>query len=367
MLREELSRDNELAETTRLFTEEDLKMATSNYDESGIIGRGGYGTVYKGVISPNNIVVAIKKAKLSEQSQNSQFINEVIILSRTNHINIVKLIGCCLKTEVPLLVYEFITNGTLSDHIHGKDIGTYLSWELCLQIAAEIAGAIAYLHSAASPPIIHRDIKSTNILLDENFIAKVADFGASKLVPRDHAEIATLVQGTFGYMDPEYFHSSELTEKSDVYSFGVLLAELITGEPAISFDRPEKDRSLAAYFISSVRTGNGMPSIIQKNLVHEEKNIQQIKQVAMLAARCLKVTGDKRPSMKEVAMELEGLKTMVEHPWVDKDSTSDHNETEYLLNESVLSDAIGSTSFGYSSIIGFDNTSIEMTRKVQFR
>ncbi|XP_074366608.1 putative wall-associated receptor kinase-like 16 isoform X1 [Apium graveolens] len=367
MLREELSKDSDLAETARLFTEEDLKKATSNYDETGIIGRGGYGTVYKGVLSPNNRAVAIKKSKLSDQSQISQFINEVIILSRINHINVVKLIGCCLETEVPLLVYEFVNNGTLSDHIHGKDVGTFLSWESCLQIAAEIAGAVAYLHSAASPPIIHRDIKSTNILLDENFMAKVADFGASKVVPRDHAEIATLVQGTFGYMDPEYFHSSELTEKSDVYSFGVLLAELITGEPAVSFDRPEKDRSLAAYFISSVRTGNGMPSIIQKNLVHEEKNIQQIKQVAMLAARCLKVTGDKRPSMKEVAMELEGLKTMVEHPWVDKDSTSDHNETEYLLNESVLSDAIGSTSFGFSSIVGFDNTSIEMTRKVQFR
>ncbi|KAK1398420.1 Wall associated kinase-like 2 [Heracleum sosnowskyi] len=168
-------------------------------------------------------------------------------------------------------------------------------------------------------------------------------------------------------MDPEYFHSSELTEKSDVYSFGVLLAELLTGEPAISFDRPEKDRSLAMYFISSMRTGNGMPSIIQKSLVKDEKNIQQIKQVAMLAARCLNVTGDKRPSMKEVATELEGLKTMVEHPWVDKDSTTDHNETEYLLNQSVLSDTIGSTSFGYSSIVGFDNTSIEMTRKVHFR
>ncbi|KAL8146335.1 hypothetical protein AgCh_004179 [Apium graveolens] len=367
MLREKLSKHNELSETTRLFTEEDLKKATSNYAETGIIGRGGYGTVYKGVVSPDNVVVAIKKSKPSEQSHVSQFINEVIILSRINHINVVNLIGCCLETEVPLLVYEYITNGTLSDHIHGKDNATYLSWELCLQIAAEIAGAIAYLHSAASPPIIHRDIKSANILLDENFTAKVADFGASKVVPRDQAEIATLVQGTFGYMDPEYLHSSELTEKSDVYSFGVLLAELLTGERALSFDRPEKDRSLAMYFISSMRTGNGMPDIIHKNLFSEEKNIQQIKQVALLAARCLNVTGVKRPSMKEVATELDGLKTMIEHPWVDKGWTADHNETENLLGQSVLSDAIGSTSFGYSSIVGFDNSSIEMTRKVQLR
>uniref|UniRef100_A0A164YEN0 Protein kinase domain-containing protein n=1 Tax=Daucus carota subsp. sativus TaxID=79200 RepID=A0A164YEN0_DAUCS len=366
MLREELSKDNDLAKATRLFTEEDLKKATRNYDETGIIGQGGYGTVFKGLL-PNNIAVAIKKSKPSEQSQTSQFINEVIILSRINHINVVKLIGCCLETEVPLLVYEFITNGTLSDHIHDKDSSTYFSWELCLQIAAEIAGAVAYLHSAASPPIIHRDIKSANILLDENFVAKVADFGASKLVPRDHAEIGTLVQGTFGYMDPEYFFSSALTEKSDVYSFGVVLAELLTGERAISFDRPEKDRSLAMYFISSMRTGNGMPSIIQKSLANDEKNIQQIKQVSMLAARCLQVTGDKRPSMKEVAMELEGLKAMVEQPWVDQGSTTDHTETEYLLNQSVLSDAMGSTGLGYSSIVGFDNTSIQMTGKVQFR
>lgn len=308
-LREELSKDNGLADTAKLFTEEEIEKATNKFDE--IIGQGGCGTVYKGVLSPNNIAVAIKKSKVSEQSQISQFINEVIILSRVNHINVVKLIGCCLETEVPLLVYEFINNGTLSDHIHKKVNGSYLSWECCLGIAAEIAGAVAYLHSAASPPIIHRDIKSTNILLDENLIAKVADFGASKIVPRDHAEIATLVQGTFGYIDPEYFHSSELTEKSDVYSFGVLLAELLTGERAVSFNRPEEDRCLAVYFISSMKLGNGMPTIIQKSFVEDEKNIQQIKQVVMLAARCLKVTGNQRPSMRELAMELERLKTMV--------------------------------------------------------
>ncbi|KAK1401726.1 putative wall-associated receptor kinase-like 16 [Heracleum sosnowskyi] len=362
-LREELSKDNGLAETARLFSEEELKTATNNFNEHGIIGRGGCGTVYKGVLSANNIVVAIKKSKVSEQTQISQFINEMIILCRINHINVVRLIGCCLETEVPLLVYEFINNGTLSNHIHNKVDGSYLSWECCLRIAAEIAGAVAYLHSAASPPIIHRDIKSTNILLDENLVAKVADFGASKIVPKDHAEIATLVQGTFGYIDPEYLYSSELTEKSDVYSFGVVLAEMLTGERAISFNRPEEDRNLAVYFISSMKLGNGMPNIIHKSFVGDEKNTEQVKQVVMMAARCLKVTGNERPSMRELAMELERLKTiMVEPPWPDNSSTN-INETRYLQTLSLPPNVVGSTNIGSSTITEFEDLNVEITEK----
>ncbi|XP_074328220.1 wall-associated receptor kinase 2-like [Apium graveolens] len=352
-LRQELSKDDGLAQTARLFTEEELKKATNNFDEHEIIGRGGCGTVYKGVLSPNNLVVAIKKSKVREQMQISQFINEVIILCRINHINVVKLIGCCLETQVPLLVYEFINSGTLFDHLHNRVNGSYLSWECCLRIAAEIAEAIAYLHSAASPPIIHRDIKSTNILLDENLVAKVADFGASKIVPRDHAEIATLVQGTFGYIDPEYLYSSELTEKSDVYSFGVLLAEILTGERAVSFNRPEEDRNLAVYFVSSMKLGNGMPNIIHKSFVEDDKNIEQIKQVVMLTARCLKMTGNERPSMRELAMELERLKTLVETPWADNRSISDLNETRSLQTHNVAPDAVGCADIGSSSITEF--------------
>ncbi|KAL1802017.1 hypothetical protein ACET3Z_030664 [Daucus carota] len=354
-LREELSKDDSLANTVKLFTEEDIRKATNNFDEHGIIGRGGCGTVHKGVISPNNKSVAVKKSKVSEQSQISQFINEMIILSRINHINVVRLIGCCLETQVPLLVYEFMSNGTLSDHIHKKVTGSYLSWECCLRIAAEIAEAIAYLHSAASPPIIHRDIKSTNILLDENLVAKVADFGASKIVPRDHKEIATLVQGTFGYIDPEYFHSGELTEKSDVYSFGVLLAELLTGEHAVSFNRPDEERCLAVYFLASVKHDNGLPSIIRKSFIEDGKNLEQIKQVVVMAARCLKVTGNQRPGMRELAMELERLKTTVAPPWPDQTPARNSNNQISMLSKADSD---------FSSITEFADLSFEMTRKV---
>ncbi|KAL7246087.1 hypothetical protein ACSBR2_001256 [Camellia fascicularis] len=254
MLQQQLSIREGSVQSAKIFTAEDLKKATNNYHESRILGQGGQETVYKGVI-PDNTVVAIKKSKVAKQSQSQieQFINEVIILSQVNHRNVVKLLGCCLETQVPLLVYEFITNGTLYDHIHTVGGTSSITWENRLRIATKTAAALSYLHSAASTPIIHRDVKSTNILLDNNYIAKVSDFGSSRLIPVDQTQLTTLVQGTLGYLDPKYFQTSQLTERSDVYSFGVVLVELLTGKKAISFDRPEADRNLAMYFISAMK------------------------------------------------------------------------------------------------------------------
>jgi serine/threonine protein kinase len=356
MLQQQLSSHRGSVESNKIFSAEELKKATNNYDKSRVLGQGGYGTVYKGVL-PNNKVVAIKKSKISDQSQIEQFINEVIVLTQINHRNVVKLLGCCLETEVPLLVYEFITNGTLSDHIHNKSLSSSLSWVKRLKIAAETAGALAYLHFSTSMPIIHRDVKTTNILLDDNYMAKVSDFGASKLVPLDQTQLTTLVQGTFGYLDPEYFHTSQLTEKSDVYSFGVVVAELLTGKEALSFNRPESDRNLAMYFVSAIKEDR-LLQILEDHIV-KEGNIEELKEVANLAKRCLRVRGEDRPSMKEVAMELEGLAIMGKHPWGKADLYME--ETEYLLNDGpshsfsidvgIGCSSTANTTIGYNSMM----------------
>ncbi|KAF5450680.1 hypothetical protein F2P56_031010 [Juglans regia] len=330
-LQQKLSNDRTSMETVKIFRAKELEKATNNYDESRVLGQGSYGTVYRGVL-PDNKLVAIKKSKFCDQSQIEQFINEVIVLTQINHRNVVKLLGCCLETEVPLLVYEFITNGTLSKHIHDKVLSSSLSWEKRLKIATDTAGALAYMHFSTSIPIIHRDVKPANILLDDNYSAKVSDFGTSRLVPLDQTQLTTLVQGTLGYLDPEYFHSSQLTEKSDVYSFGVVVAELLTGKKALSFDGPEIDRNLAMYFSSAVK-GDRLHQILEVHLV-SDGNIYEIDEVANLVKRCLSVRGEDRPTMKEVAMELDRLRSMEKHQLGEANLYTE--ETDYCVKTPAI-------------------------------
>ncbi|XP_021752600.1 wall-associated receptor kinase 1-like [Chenopodium quinoa] len=334
----------------KVFTAQDLEIATNNYSEKYVIGRGGFGIVYKGILT-NNQHIAIKRSLKVDPRQVEQFINEVIVLSQINNRNVVKLLGCCLETEVPLLVYEFITNGTLYDHLVDAVKASILTWNTRLKIALEVANVLSYLHTTISTPIIHRDIKSMNILLDDNYTAKVADFGASRLVPEDKGQIATMVQGTWGYLDPEYMQTRKLTEKSDVYSFGVVLAELITRKRAICYDRADDETSLAMHLLIQMKEDQ-LLSILDKTIV-SEGTIEQIQQMANLATWCLMVKAEDRPSMKEVAIELETIKRLRSQPsWSSKDGSFQEDSVSETLLEGYPRS--GTTTSGCSSSMEVD-------------
>ncbi|XP_061360154.1 wall-associated receptor kinase-like 2 [Gastrolobium bilobum] len=322
-------------EKAKLFTAEELKRATDNYNRSRFLGQGGYGMVYKGML-PDGTIVAVKKSKEIERNQIETFVNEVVILSQINHRNIVKLFGCCLESEAPLLVYEFIPYGNLSHHIHRKDNEASLPWDSRLRIACEVAGALAYMHFAASLPIFHRDIKPTNILLDSNYSAKVSDFGTSRSVPQDKTHLTTAVGGTFGYIDPEYFQSSQFTDKSDVYSFGVVLVELITGRKPISFSDEDEGQHLVAEFISLMKKENQLSEILDARVLKEARK-DDILAIANLAMRCLRLNGKKRPTMKEVSAELEALRKIQSSLQInhDHESTNDGPLLKHATSDTV--------------------------------
>ncbi|XP_062094309.1 wall-associated receptor kinase-like 20 [Humulus lupulus] len=311
--------------SARIFTGKEIVKATNNFCKSNLIGSGGFGEVFKGVFD-DGTVTAIKRAKLGNTKGTDQILNEVRILCQVNHRRLVRLLGCCVDLDLPLLISEFVPNGTLFDHLHRHSSKKFspIGWILRLRIAHQTAEGLAYLHSAAVPPIYHRDVKSSNILLDDKLDAKVSDFGLSRLVEEKQSEnnntnsqteeshMFTCAQGTLGYLDPEYYRNFQLTDKSDVYSFGVVLLEMLTAMKAIDFNREEEDVNLVVYvkkMIKEERLMEAVDPVLKEGSSKIE--LETMKALGLLAAACLNDQRQNRPSMKEVADEIEYLITIV--------------------------------------------------------
>ncbi|OIT29314.1 PREDICTED: LEAF RUST 10 DISEASE-RESISTANCE LOCUS RECEPTOR-LIKE PROTEIN KINASE-like 1.2 isoform X2 [Nicotiana attenuata] len=286
-----------------LFDYNELDEATNNFDSKKELGDGGYGTVYKGKLRDGR-VVAVKRLYENNCKRVEQFMNEIDILTRLHHPNLVTLYGCTSRhSRELLLVYEYIPNGTVADHLHGvhSKPGS-LSWNTRMKISLETASALAYLHAS---DVIHRDVKTNNILLDNNFCVKVADFGLSRLFPTDVTHVSTAPQGTPGYVDPEYHECYQLTDKSDVYSFGVVLIELISSLPAVDIFRHRHEINLSNMAINKIQ-GNALHELVDSNLGFDtdDKVRSMITTVAELAFQCLQSDRELRPSMQEVVEAL---------------------------------------------------------------
>ncbi|XP_004301588.1 PREDICTED: probable leucine-rich repeat receptor-like protein kinase At5g49770-like [Fragaria vesca subsp. vesca] len=307
----------------RSFSFEELMKYSNNFSEANDVGSGGYGKVYRGTL-PTGQLIAIKRAHTESIQGGHQFKSEIELLSRVHHKNLVSLVGFCFDRDEQMLVYEYVANGTLKDSLSGKS-GIRLDWPRRLKIALGTARGLAYLHELCHPPIIHRDIKSTNVLLDNRLSAKVADFGLSKSMGdsgRDH--VSTQVKGTMGYMDPEYYMTQRLTEKSDVYGFGVLMLEILTARKPIEQGK---------YIVREVRMAMDRTKelynlhVILDSAIGLRTTLVGLERFVDLAMACVQEEGVNRPTMSEVVKEIEYIMQLAGlNPNAESASTSSSYE-----------------------------------------
>ncbi|CAK8562458.1 unnamed protein product [Lathyrus sativus] len=281
----------------------DLQLATENFNTERIIGKGGFGIVYKGVLR-NGMNVAVKRSEPGSAQGLPEFQAEIMVLSKIRHRHLVSLIGYCDERFEMILVYEYMEKGTLRDSLYNTNLPTFLSWKQRLEICIGAARGLYYLHKGATGGIIHRDVKSTNILLDENLVAKVADFGLSRTGPLDqHSYVSTGVKGTFGYLDPEYFRLQQLTEKSDIYSFGVVLLEVLCARPALEPSLPREQVNLAEWGVFC--KDKGMLEDIIDPSIKGQIDQNSLRKFSETVEKCLQDDGSDRPSMGDVLWDLE--------------------------------------------------------------
>ncbi|RYQ78920.1 hypothetical protein Ahy_Scaffold8g108395 isoform C [Arachis hypogaea] len=281
----------------------EIQKATKNF--TNILGEGSFGTVYKATMATGEVVAVKMLAPNSKQGE-KEFQTEVLLLGRLHHRNLVNLLGYCVDKGQRMLVYEFMSNGSLSNLLYDEDKD--LSWDDRLQIAVDISHGIQYLHEGAVPPVIHRDLKSANILLDHSVRAKVADFGLSKEEVFDDHKSG--LKGTYGYMDPAYISTSKFTMKSDIYSFGIIIFELIT---AI-----HPHQNLMEYINLAAMDYDGIDGIIETQLVGK-CNLEEVRKLAKIAHKCLHKSPRKRPSIGEIS---QGIMMIKQRRLVKEDTMS---------------------------------------------
>nr|CAD1828219.1 unnamed protein product [Ananas comosus var. bracteatus] len=288
------------------FTYEELAAATNGFAQADLLGQGGFGYVHKGVL-PNGKEIAVKQLKAGSRQGEREFHAEVDIIGRVHHRHLVSLVGYSVAAEQRLLVYEFVPNKTLEHHLHGKGLPV-MDWPTRLKIALGSAKGISYLHEDCHPRIIHRDIKSANILLDFKFEAMVADFGLAKLSFDNHTHVSTRVMGTFGYLAPEYASSGKLTEKSDVFSYGVMLLELITGRRPVDSNHTFMEDSLVDWArpVLSLALADGNYDELADPRLDGNYDLMEMARMVACAAACVRHSARRRPRMSQIVRALEG-------------------------------------------------------------